>query len=226
MRAVCTLGVGSAQGVVDRTSTKGAAEGHDDLLLHPKAQRGAPLGACRLDEGPIDGASRHEVLRRFTPRDGKREEHAVHERRGQPVGEADARVGLAEGARKAMVTRRGEHRSGHVAAGSEDHVGAHLLDDPRARERRDGGATERLEQLQRRSTGKARDCEGQERIAARGHQFGLDPLRRTGERDLGSARAELVGHGERGSDVAHRAARGDQNPHWHAPKARPRTRRR
>ena len=210
------------QCIVDRAGAERANKRDDYAFVVTKAERGTPLRPCRLDERAIDGTTGHEVLRRRAAGDGEGEKDTVDERCGKPVGQADTGVGLAQRRREAMMPGGGEHRTRHVPASTKHRIGTDLLDDPRARERRDDSLPHRLDQLHAGRAREPRNVKRQERVTAGGHHLGLDAVGRASERDVRTTRAQLVGDGQSGRNVAHRSACGDQDPHRHASKASPR----
>ena len=125
-------------------------------------------------------------LRRRLAHDRKREEDAPRERRRQPVGEAEVRVGLDQ--RRRDLPRPGgeDHRPGDVAAAAEHDVGLPAREDLPAGARRPAGERERPEQRHGRLAREARRCgtgrtrsPRQERAALR-----LDPATRRRSRVL------------------------------------------
>ena len=119
-----------------------------------------------------------------------------------------------------MPTGRHQHRTSDVASGSKYGVGTNGLDDARARHGSDGCATKRLDQLETRAARKTLYDERHKRVAASWHEFGLDTRRCARKGDIGTTLTQGVGDGQRWCNVTNGSASGNQDPHWHASKAR------
>ena len=103
-----------------------------------RPKRCAPRPAVDRPRAPPGSAGRHAVLPPSRPAIGKREEDALRERRGEPVGETEMGVGLGQRRRDPSSPRGQHHRPGDVAAGAEHDVRL-----PAAQDRAAGAAAPR-----------------------------------------------------------------------------------
>ncbi len=154
------------------------------------------------------------TARYLAPWCGEREgeEHAVGERRREPVGQPEMRVGLGDRARDPAQARREDHRAGDVAACSEHGLRPSPVENPQAGSRGgecpSGGAHERR-------TGPAReprDREGVELVPELRNEPRFDAIRRPGEGHQSSPPPQRLRHGQRRRDVSDRPAGRYQEP--------------
>ena len=142
------VGPGVERDLVQQARAEGAAEDE-----HDAARRGAGRAGCAPPRGdavatPPGSAGRRAVLLPV-PAERKREEDALGERRGEPVREAEMRVGLGQRARDPAQPRGEHHRPGDVAAAAEHDVGL------------------RRRRMRRHATGAASACPARARAQAR-----------------------------------------------------------
>ena len=140
------------------------------------------------------------------------EKEPLHERRREPVREAEVRVRLGQRGRNAAEPRGEHHRPADVAAAPEYDVGPPASRMRRHETRRRGGERKRAHELRPGTAREARDAEGVERVSALRNEPRLDAIRRPGERHFHPARAQRFRHRERRRDVTHRPPGRDQAP--------------
>ncbi len=129
------VGPGVERQVVEEPRAQRPAEDQHDARVRGETEPAACLLARHRPRGGRDRAADRTVLLPV-PADGQREKDAVHERRGEPVCQAEVRIGLGECARDALDAGGEHHRPGDVAAGAEHRVGPAPPEDAAAGRRR------------------------------------------------------------------------------------------
>ena len=142
----------------------------------------------------------------------QRQEDALGERGGQPVGEAEMCVRLAERARNPLEPRGQHHRPRDVAARAEHGVGLAAAEDAAAGERRGERLGRRPHELGAGSARQPGDGEGVELVPKLRNEPRLDAIRRPGERHQPVAAPQGFRDGECRRDVPDRPAGRDQEP--------------
>ena len=189
---------------------EGAEGGHHEGIVG-QLERLSRLCALRVEEAPRDRTADDAVAIAVAALDREGEEHAPGERRGEPVREAEVRVGLGQHRGQPQGARRGQHRPGDEAAAAEHGVGLAAAQDARAGERRSGIAGERPHELERGLALEAVHLEPVERVAGLRHQAGLDAARGPREADRRAAQHELLCDREGRHHVSRGAAGGDHD---------------
>ena len=170
-----------------------------------------------------DGASRDAVLPVPSARQVVGQEDAPCERRRQPVGEAEVRVGLGQRRRDLAPPRGVDHRPRHIATAAEDDVRTAALQDRGTGTGRAPGTEQGAQERDGRTAGEAGDLERVELVARLGDEPSLDAIRRPGERHRGAAGAQCCCDRQRREHVPGCSAGGDQAPklaggHGHRPR--------
>ena len=200
-----TEGPGRAPGrdreLVERSCPGERAEDGDDARARGEPEALATLRARRSLVRLRDRTPDDPHLLPVVPGDLVREEQPPRERRREPVGEPEVRVGL--GQRRGDPAKAGceHHRPGDEAAAAEHDVRAATGEDAEAVRRSGRGAPRGAELGRARPARKSGDGERVELEARLRHQPRLDAVGSAGERHRHSAFAERLPHGERRTNV-------------------------
>jgi len=202
---------GSHRHLVERGRAREGAEDGDDRLVRPEAEVLPRLRPVRTDMRQRDRPADDLHLAAAAAGNLVGEEELLRKRGGEPVREAEVRVGLGESGGNATQPRREHHRAGHVTAAAEDDVWPAPHEDRAAGERSLRSAPERPEQRNRRRAREAADLERVELEARFRNQPRLDAVGTAGERHARSARAQRFPDCERGPDVTGCSSRRDHD---------------
>ena len=192
---------GADRHLVERRRAGERAEDGDDRRIGGDAEAGARIGTARAEVGGRDRPADDLDLVARAPLDVVGEKELRGERRCQPVGEAEVRVGLGQRRRDPAQPCGEHHRAGDVATAAEDDVRPATAQDRPTGERRLRGPHERAHELQRRLAREAADLERVELEARLRNQPRLDAVGTAGERHGRSARAQRFPDCESGPDV-------------------------
>ena len=164
-----------------------------------------------LEVDARDRTSHHRVMRRLPARQVVGQEHAIGQRRGQAVCEAEVRIRLCEHARDPERTGRKQHRAGHESPAAEHCMRPAAAEDARTRRRGRDVQRERARESRRERAGQPLHAEGVERVPGCPYELRFGAIGRARERHLGPGARELLGYGQRGHDVAGRPSGRDQD---------------
>ena len=115
---------GGDRSPVERGRAEAAAEHEHHPPVGGQVELAPALLGGRVQHRPRHRPAGELVARRPQVVDRERQEYPPRERRRHPVGQAEVCVDLEQRRRDALHRRGGQHRTGHVAAAAEDHVGA------------------------------------------------------------------------------------------------------
>ena len=208
-RAVVTPG--GDRHLVERRRTGERSE--DGYRRHAQAETESPAGLVTVgpEMGERDRPADDLGLAARAPRDVVGEKELLGERRCQPVGEAEVRVGLCECGGDTRQACGQHHRAGHIAAAPQNDVRPAPLQDRPAGKGRLPCAPERPQQCHRGRPREAVDRECVELKPCFRNQLRLDAVGTAGERHVHAARSQRFPDRERRPDVTGCPSRRDHD---------------
>ena len=205
------VGPGVERQVVEEPRAERPAEDQYDARVRGEPEPAACLLAGHRPRGGRDRAADRTVLLPV-PADRQREKDAFHERRGEPICQAEMRIRLGERARDSLDAGGQRHRPRHVAAGAEHGVGPAPPEDAAAGSRSGERLPHCPHELEVGPPRQPRDRERVELVAALRNEPRFDAIRRPGERHQSAPPPQRLRDRERRRDVSHRPAGRDQEP--------------
>ncbi len=202
---------------VERARALAAADHEDRGGVRVDAEHPSAGGAGGLGDGAADRTAGDEVLRPGAAREREGEGDAARQRRREPVGDAQVRVGLHQQERTPGEPRRQGDRSAHVAAAAEDDVGAPAQQQGRRAGGRQRREHHRPEVAQRQPPREAVQRDQVLRIAGARHGARCPGAAGADEPDLSAPRPERVGDRQGRHHVAARPARRDRHAQGRRP---------